>query len=105
MINGHSRRLQNSETGGALFARNHLDIFTIGDIDVGRPTAITFRINDPKRIGRAWYIQSVKLEVYRRVLNDAEKLEKHSANYSVRFFADSWYGKKELEWSIYPVGR
>ena len=39
----NTRRLQISETdpsGKQLFERGHLDVFTIGDIDVGRPRIV-----------------------------------------------------------------
>lgn len=54
---------------------------------------------------RAWYIQSVRLDIYRRIMHGTENLKTHKVNASVPFFADSWYGKNELEWTVYPVGR
>ena len=45
--------------GTKLFERGHLDIFTFGDVHVGKITELRFRVNDKSiffnRIGKAWF--------------------------------------------------
>ena len=62
-------------------------------------------MNDKNRLTQDWYLKSVRLDCYKVVHSGTESLQKHSANFSIPFFADSWYGKKDREWTIYPVGR
>ena len=45
--------------GTKLFERGHLDVFTFGDVHIGKITELRFRVNDNSiffnRFGKAWF--------------------------------------------------
>ena len=46
-------------SGTKLFERGHLDVFTFGDVHIGKITELRFRVNDNSiffnRFGKAWF--------------------------------------------------
>lgn len=51
------------------------------------------------------FISKVYIEAVQKIKYSGEKMENSRANRRVDFYADSWYGRKTMEWSMYPVGR
>ena len=51
------------------------------------------------------FISKVYIEAVQKIKYSGEKMEASRANRRIDFYADSWYGKKAMEWSMYPVGR